>query len=276
MSEVKENSFRVFLTFLKTKSFLKHLGLAAFIAFGLMFVVLQALNPITHHGESLSVPDFTGLSLKKANKLAKSKNLKIEIIDSVDNAPGKKGTIIAQIPPPNFKVKEGRTIHVTYKKISPKMISMPDFTGVSLVQAKADIETYGLRIGRLKYIPDIATNNVLEQMYNGKPIKTGTSIERGATIDLILGLGKSDVPIVVPDLIGYTKLDAVQKATDNSLNIGAFIYDETVITIEDSLDAIVWKQSPPMNVQSTLGAAIDIWLSLDPDKIKPRKEDDEQ
>jgi beta-lactam-binding protein with PASTA domain len=268
MDEVKENSSQSFLAFIKTKTFLKHFAFSLLVAFGVVFTVLQALGPLTHHGESLSVPDFTGLSLKKAYKLSREKNLKLEIIDSVDNAPGKRGTVIAQTPPPNFKVKEGRTIHITLKTFNPKKILMPDFTGVSLVQAKADIETFGLKIGRLKYRPDIATNNVLEQLYNGKPIKPGTLIQRGSTIDLILGLGESGTAVVVPNLIGYTRQDAVQKATDNSLNIGSFIFDETVITSEDSTDAVVWKQSPGMNVQSTMGSPIDVWLTLDPDKIK--------
>jgi eukaryotic-like serine/threonine-protein kinase len=272
MSEVKENSFHLFLAFVKTKLFLKHFVLSILAALVIIFFVLQSLGILTHHGESLSVPDFRGLSLKKAYKLSKEKNLKLEIIDSVDNAPGKRGTVIDQIPSPNFKVKEGRTIHITLKTFIPKKISMPDFTRVSLVQAKADIETYGLKIGRLKYVPDIATNNVLEQMYNGKPIKPGTQIQRGSSIDLILGLGKSDQAVIVPNLVGYTKLDALQKATDNSLNIGSFIYDETVITTEDSISAIVWKQSPGMNVQSTMGTPVDVWLTLDSDKIKSIKQ----
>jgi len=276
MSEIKENKFQLFLAFVRTKSFLKHFAFSILVAIGILITVLQSLGLVTHHGESLSVPDFSGLSLKKAYKLAKSKDLKIEIIDSVDNVPGKRGTIIGQTPPANFKVKEGRTVHVTLKTFNPKMILMPDFKGVSLIQAKADIETYGLKIGRLKYVPDIATNNVLEQTFEGKPIKPGTSIQRGSSIDLVLGLGKSDQAVIIPNLIGYTRQDAIQEATDNSLNIGAFNYDETVITTDDSLSAIVWKQTPVMNVQSTMGAPVDVWLTLDPDKIKSIKKGDGQ
>jgi eukaryotic-like serine/threonine-protein kinase len=267
MDEAKQNSFQVFLAFIKTKTFLKHFSLSIFIAFGLVFVVLKSLGTITHHGESLSVPDFRGFTLKKAYKLSREKNLRLEIMDSVYNVPGKKGTVVDQTPPPNFKVKEGRTIHLVLKSFNPQRIDMPDFTGVSLVQAKADIETYGLIIGRLIYRPDIATNNVLEQLYNGRPIKPGTTIDKGSTIDLVLGLGKSNEAVIVPNLIGSTRSAAIQKATDNSLNIGAFIYDETVITSEDSTSAIVWKQSPVMNITSAMGSPIDIWLSLDPNKI---------
>ena len=280
MNEVGKKTFRdrftVFVAFIKSKSFFKHFSIAIILGLGILFFVLQSLEFVTHHGESLSVPDFTGLSLKKANKLARQKNLKLKIIDSVDNAPGKRGTVIAQIPPANFKVKEGRTIHITLKRFNPRKIEMPDFRGISLVQAKADIETYGLKIGKLKYVPDIATNNVLEQMHNGRPIDPGTPIEKNSVIDLILGLGSDGRIVIVPDLLGFSKSDAIQKTTDNSLNIGRFIFDETVHTTDDTLSAIIYKQSPGKNVQAVIGSTIDLWLTLDDEKIKSINDADGQ
>lgn len=280
MSENSKSSFtenlRLFASFLKTKTFFLHLGLTIFAFVSLLAIVYYSLGIITHHGESQSVPDFTGLTLAKAFELADDKNLTIEVIDSVFSAPGKKGTIITQNPPPNFKVKKGRTIHVTIKTFNPEKILMPDFTGVSLIQAKADIESYGLKIGKLKYVPDIATNNVLEQYYNGKPIAPGTRIEKNSKIDLVLGLGASGQITTVPDLLALNRNEAVQKATDNSLNVGTMNYDETVITSEDSLEALVWKQSPNPDAQMSMGAGITLWLTLDPDKIQSIKNEDGQ
>ncbi len=257
-----------FGAFLITKTFLKHLGISILVGFVLLFLVFQSLNIITHHGEGLSVPDFTGKTLVQAIETAEESDLKIEVNDSVYNAPGKKGTIIAQSPSPDFKVKKGRTIHVVIKTFNPERISMPDFTGVSLIQAKADIETYGLKIGKLQYVPDIATNNVLEQMFKGKPISPGTLIEKNSRIDLVLGKGEANEATLVPDLHGLTRSDAIQKATDNSLNIGALVFDETVITTEDSTMAVVWKQTPIKNYQTTMGSIIDLWLTLDTEKLQ--------
>jgi beta-lactam-binding protein with PASTA domain len=265
-----------FGAFLITKAFLKHLGLSVLVILVLLFVVFQSLNVITHHGEGLSVPDFTGKTLKQAIADAKAIDLKIEVNDSVYNAPGKKGTIIRQNPSPDFKVKKGRTIHVQIKAFNPERIKMPDFTGVSLIQAKADIETYGLKIGKLQYVPDIATNNVLEQMYNGRPIAPGTVIEKDSRIDLVLGMGESNEVTIVPDLKGFTRSDALQKATDHSLNIGAMVFDETVITTEDSTMAKVWKQTPIKNYQTTMGSLIDLWLTLDTEKLQTNNDDNLQ
>ncbi len=280
MSENSEskfsNNFKAFGSFLTTKTFLMHLSISLLAFFSLMMIIFHSLGVITHHGEGLSVPDFTGMSLKDAMELASDKNLELKIIDSVYNAPGKKGSIISQTPPPNFKVKEGRNIHVVLKTFNPEKISMPDFTGVSLIQAKADIESFGLKIGNLRYVPDIATNNVLRQFFNGKPIAPGTSIEKNSSIDLELGRGASGQITQVPNLLGFNRGEAYQKATDKSLNIGAMNFDETVITTEDSITAIVWKQSPSKNAQSTMGSSIEIWLTLDSDKIDLIKNEDGQ
>ena len=264
---------KAFGAFLITKSFLKHFGISILVVIALLFVVFQSLNIITHHGEGLSVPDFTGKTLNEAILTAEQSDLQIEVNDSVYNAPGKKGTVILQIPPPDFKVKKGRTIHVVIKTFNPERIDMPDFTGVSLVQAKADIETYGLKIGTLKYVPDIATNNVLEQMYGGRAIAPGTKIEKNSRIDLVLGMGESNEVTLVPDLHGFTRSNVIQKVTDNSLNIGAMIFDETVVTTEDSTTAVVWKQAPFKNYQVTMGSTVDLWLTLDPEKMNSNNDD---
>lgn len=258
-------------SFIFSKLFLKNLIFAILLVIILLFGSFYSLNLITHHGEGLSVPDFTGMSIKQVAIEAKSKNLKFRIIDSVFNVPGKKGTITAQTPPADFKVKEGRTILLTIKTFNPKRIPMPDFTGVSLIQAKADIETYGLKIGKLKYIPDIATNNVLEQMFRGKPISPGTIIETNSVIDLILGLGKSNKVTIVPDLRGLNSDEATQSTADNSLNIGILIYDQIVESSQDSTNAVIWKQSPGKNTQITIGSPIDIWLTLDMNKVDAGK-----
>jgi hypothetical protein len=76
MNEVKGNSFKRFKEFIKSKLFLKHFSLSIVVGIGLIFVIFQSLGTCTHHGEGLSVPDFSGLSLKKAIKLAKGKKPK--------------------------------------------------------------------------------------------------------------------------------------------------------------------------------------------------------
>ena len=250
-----------------SKEMLKQYG------FGILFVVVAIsiiflwLNISTNHGEEFSVPDFSGLTVKEAAIKADEHDLVLEVIDSVYNGIGKRGTVLDQNPPPDFKVKSGRKIFVTIKSVNPKIIKMPDFIHTTLVQAKADIETYGLRIGKISYEPSIYDNVVLKQQYKGENIKPGTDIEQGAEIELILGKSADMGNTVTPDLRGLTKEEAELEAAEFMLNIGIVLYDETVITYKDSVNAKVIKQTPKPNISFRPGDEIDIVMSMLTDTI---------
>ncbi|PLX05774.1 MAG: hypothetical protein C0596_18960 [Marinilabiliales bacterium] len=126
-------------------------------------------------------------------------------------------------------------------------------------------ESYGLVIGNLRYVPDIAVNVVIKQMYEGDDIAPGSKIKKGSKIDLILGLGLSDKTTLVPSLIGMTYKDASNTLLDLYLNTGAVNYDETVETKRDSVNAKVYRQSPGHSTinEVNLGYNVDIWLTID-------------
>ncbi len=254
--------------FLIQKKLLINYGVALAVIVLLLGATFLYLRISTHHGETLSVPDFSGLTVKEAQDIAKTKNLHIQIVDSVFNGIGKRGTIIDQTPPPEIKVKENRKIFVTIKSVLPKILKMPDFIHSTLVQAKSDIETYGLRVGKLTYEPSIFDNVVLKQKYNNEEILPGTDISQGSEIELVLGKSKDMDNTVSPNLIGLKLQEAELEAAESMLNIGTVIYDKTIVSHKDSLNAKVIKQHPLPNIIYEPGAQIDIWLSLNSDTLK--------
>ena len=259
--------FKQFLKFITQKKFLIHYGIAAGFIIIVLTVTFLSLRISTHHGQTLSVPDFSGLTVKQANETANSKNLRIEIIDSIYNGFGKRGTIIDQNPPPDIKVKENRRIFVTIKSVLPKIIKMPNFIHATLIQAKADIETYGLRIGQLSYEPSIFDNVVLKQKYKNAEILPGTDIQQGAEIELVLGKSQNLGNTVTPDIYGLTLEEAELEAADFMLNIGTVLYDETIKTHDDSINAKIIRQRPKPNIIYQPGEQIDVWLSLNADSL---------
>ena len=50
---------------------------------------------------------------------------------------------------------------------------MPSVTGVSLRQARATLESYGLSLGKISYKPDMFMNRVLEQRLNDSSAEPG-------------------------------------------------------------------------------------------------------
>ena len=256
----KTNIFKDFFKYFISKKFIINIILAFILVVVILGSTFLFLKKFTNHGQQFYTPSFKGLTVSESHQLAKEKKLKIEIIDSTADAFGKKGTIIDQTPPTNFMVKQGRTIFLTKKNLLARKIAMPNLKNMSLIEANAIVATSKLKIGKKEYRPSKYENYVLEQKVSGQIIKPGTIIEEGTTIDLVVGQSKDGEETKIPDLTGLTLADAAIRATDNSLNIGAAIFDNTVITKRDTLDAVVYKQTPKKNWKADLGDAIDIWL----------------
>ena len=258
-----------FLKFLLTKVFLKNLLIAVGIGIFLIIASLIWLRVFTHHGQALTVPDLTGLTLEEVAVVTKSKNIRYAVTDSVFFKDLPKGTVVKQNPRQGMKVKEYRTIYLSMNAVNPERVTMPTVTGVSLRQARAILETYGLNLGKISYMPDIAVNNVLEQKLDNELILPGSLVIKGSTIDLVLGRGLSDQTTVVPNLVGIDVFAAKELLADRYLNYGALVYDNSVATGLDSLYAFVWKQRPEVTeeIRLQLGSNVDLWVTVDSTKL---------
>ncbi len=258
-----------FLRFLISKIFLKNFGLAILITVALVLILLLWLKIFTHHNRYKPVPDFYGLTAKEAVDFAEKKKLRIEIMDSVYNTSAVRGTVVEQNPGMGKLVKKNRRIFLTINAHNLEMVVMPGVVGLSHRQAKAVLETMGLEVGRLSYLPDLAINNVLKQKHNGTEIEEGDTLPKGSTIDLVLGTGLSNRRTIAPDLTGYSFERARSRILESALNIGAVLFDETVLNEEDSSEAFVWKQNPLHDEESRvrLGSPVYLWLTVDSTKL---------
>jgi len=201
--------------------------------------------------------------------VAKGKKIRYNVTDSVFYKELPRGTVVKQNPKQDSKVKVNRTIYITMNAMNPERIAMPTLTGVSLRQARAIIETNGLAFGKILYKPDIAVNNVLQQMLGDSIIDPGSMVVKGSTINLVLGNGLSQRTTVVPDLVGSDVSRAKGLLADRFLNYGAIVYDNSIATAIDSLFAFVWKQNPPVEgeVRLQLGSSVDIWVTVDSTRL---------
>lgn len=235
---------------------------AAFVA-GFILLAALSLRLITRHNRYTTVPDFSGMSYVAAREAAADAGMKVRIEDSVYVKRVPKGGVYSQNPKPGATVKRGRAIDLTLNATSPKMVEMPALVGLSMRQAKAELISRGLQVGKFIYRSDIATNNVLRQWYNGKNIAPGRPIEAGSKIDLVLGLNYEDDSTFIPQLIGLSAHRAVDVLHDNSLNVTSLHYDRAVRTYEDSLAAVVYYQSPETSSEPVkMGTGVSLRLRL--------------
>lgn len=261
--------------FLKSRIFLYNI-LGAIAVFIIVFWLgTSALNSYTRHGETITVPDLSGMTFEKAKQILSDRNLEIAIADSAFNDKKPKMAVLEQNPSANSKVKEGRTIYLTVNAKIPPQVKMPDLTDNSLKQAQMILENIGLRVGQLIYKPDLAQNVVLDWMVRGRHIVIGDNIKKGSTVDLILGDGLGNTEVEVPELIGHTLREVKFILDASSLNLGAVIADNTVRG--DSLNAIVYKQTPsPIDTDNklNLGEAVDVYITLDQFKLDTQEEEE--
>ena len=255
--------------FILSKVFVKNLGFAIVIIVGIIMVLLIWMNFYTRHGQARPVPDFYGLTLKETVKLAKKSRLRYQVVDSVYTTLVPRGCIAEQNPKPGFKVKKWRNIILTINAFKPEMVAVPNLVDLPIRQAKALIESSGLTLGESRYKPDLSINVVIEQLYNGKKISEGDSLQKGSAVDLILGKGLSNERTPVPFLIGMNLEPAKNKILFSSLSLGTYVYDNSIRSGEDTLKAFVYKQNPEYKNDANLqlGSAIYLWLTVDSAKL---------
>jgi eukaryotic-like serine/threonine-protein kinase len=245
------------ISFLRSKSFIYHLILSIAFGIALLWISLQLLEGFTRHGRYIEVPNIEGMTKDQAQQVLKRMNLRAVINDSIYDTARDKGTVASQNPLPGAEVKRNRAIYLTTVAILPEMASMPDLTDLSFRQAQALLQTYGLNVGRLEYVPSIARNAVLQQKYNNGTIQPGTQVEKGTRIDLVLGSGEGSSYVSVPLVIGKTREEAVRIINASSLNVGQEVF------LDESMENVrVYRQSPnSLNRKEkiAMGSTVDLY-----------------
>lgn len=230
------------------------------------------LNVVTQHNRELIVPDFTNMTVAEAEALAADAGMRVEVTDSVYAKRIRKGAVRDQNPAPGSKVKEGRRISLTINALNAKKVTMPNLIDLSMRQALAELQSRGLVLGKLIYVRDMATNNVLRQLHGNREIAPGTTVETDTVVDLVVGLNPdTEASTYVPDVLGKRYMSAVDALHKQSLNIKTLRFDDSVKTYEDSLDAVVYRQSPEASdIPVNLGNDVSLYLTVNPERIPSR------
>lgn len=246
----------------------RNLVLAVVFVIAVVLGVNILLGVITQHNREYTVPDFTNMTVAEASLAARDAGLKAVVQDSVFVRRMKRGAVFMQTPKGGSHVKKGRTVRLTINAMNAKEVSMPLLVGYSMRQAKAELASKGLTLGRLVYVNDMATNNVLKQLCGEREIAAGTPVESGTAIDLIVGLSADDSRTYAPDVVGMKYIRAVDAVHDNSLNVTRLYFDSEIRSYSDSLDAVVYRQRPGKESGAlTMGSGVTLWLTTDPEKI---------
>ncbi len=243
-----------------------------------MAVIAHVVMQIgTRHGSRRTVPDFSGVQLLEAQRLARRHDLKLQINDSLFVPAYEGGIVLDQLPKGGVEVKPGRTVYITINSFRQKMVPVPFVADRSLRQAKNMLEIAGLEIAQLIYRPDMATNYVLDEYFGRQRITETTRVEAemGSGVTLYVGVQPGHNVTVVPQVIGLSLRDAKSRLWELGLNVGKVAFDDG-INLLNQKDAHVYMQSPKAERHVVLGAKVDLQLTLDGQKVTARLRDAEE
>lgn len=177
--------------FLTSKVFFTQLAIALVIVVALAFVILKWLDFTTNHGEEITVPDLSKLSVEAAEEKLDEVDLEYVLLDTTDFQAGyPKFSVVKQDPIAGAKVKSGRKIYIKINSDKYQEVTIPNLIEKTLRQVEPTIVSLGLEIGKKTYKPYLGKDMVLEVYLNGKKLKPGDKVSKASKIDLVLGDGK--------------------------------------------------------------------------------------
>jgi len=235
-----------------------------------IFGLSMFFDSYTKHDEFVEVPNFEGFHYTEIESYLNDKNLGYFISDSVFNSEMPRGVVIEQQPEAGALVKPGRKIYLTINSVIPPSVLLPELKDFTVRQVVNKIPTYGLKIDSIIYKPAECDNCVIGVLYKGKEIQTGTRIEKGKSITIIVGQGIGNERLNIPYLYELSLGAARNKLNSLGLNLGYVEFDTTVNNADDSIQAFVFAQYPKYDTVNMLrqGQAIDLILTLDSNKLE--------
>jgi beta-lactam-binding protein with PASTA domain len=198
-------SFRKYLT---SKVFLAQIITVIAIIGGLAFLFFNSLKYLTNHGEEITIPDLSKMSVEQAEEKLYDLDLDYIILDTVDfREQFPKLTIVEQEPKAGAKVKAGRKIYLKINAETFTMVTVPDLIEKTYRQAVPTLKAVGLQEGEITYKPYLGKDMVLEMLHNGKRLKAGDKILKSSRIDLVLGDGKV---VFEESMLDSTAVDSIE------------------------------------------------------------------
>lgn len=247
-----------------------HLGIILLLTtVGGLWFFYSYLPSATHHNETVTVPDLEGIHLDNIDEFLTQRNLNYEVLaDSGFTDAFDPKTVLVQYPLAGSKVKENRKIFLTLNATNPPKVKMPALVDGSVKNAQLVLDSYGLELGSIEYVPDLAQNAVLEQRYNGQKIAAGEMISKGTRIDLLVGDGLGNTLLEVPDLSGLEMEEAEVVIIGSGLKVGGTLFRNPSLSDRDPKDQaqqqqdrlVIVKQSPAAGSNIRIGEEVDVWI----------------
>lgn len=164
--------------------------LSGFLLVGSCAMVFFWVRPYLMPATVVVVPNLVGMSESDADRLAKDRGLKLEVVDRQFRDDPPAGQVYQMRERPGEKILPGQPLAVWVSK-GPEMVDVPDVARMGLDKARQVLESAGLKVGGVTRVWDFTepAGNVVDQ--GGL---AGQRKVRGTGIDLTVSKGPEPEP----------------------------------------------------------------------------------
>jgi eukaryotic-like serine/threonine-protein kinase len=193
------NTGSVMMRFLKGIGiFLALIGVGVASAFAVIALLL--------HQEEVRVPDLAGKDIVAVIETLNQLGLQLKVDGREPNATLPRDTVVSQSPAPESGIKKGRQVHVVVSQ-GPSDLLAPNVVGEHFRKADIMVRQAGFRPGDISQVySDSADRGVVMAQYP----QSGSPIEKGGTIGMLVSSGKKPDILVMPRLVGKKTEEALR------------------------------------------------------------------
>ena len=181
-----------------------NIALYALIFLNLFFLSAVISYQVTFHGETVRVPDLTGMTFDEAYSELSAKKLTLVQAGIQLHEKYEKGQIIIQDPPDGSRLKLLQEIKVVLSGGKEKVI-VPRMRGRSFQLISTTLDEYGLFKGRDAHVysPAYSAGRIIAQ----SPLAE-QEVPKGTRVSFLVSEGERGRKYLMPDLIGRREADA--------------------------------------------------------------------
>ena len=216
--------------------------------FGILLMNFIIMPIIVRHGDIVTVPDVTEITLTDAEKLIKSMKLEpyIELYDYDPSVP--ENYVFKQEPPPGTELKVSRRVKLWVSK-GQKEIPVPYLVGLPFIQAENILHRFELKVAKVESVET-------DSHPPGRVIRTfpeaNIPVSKNTGIKIIISKGTEKEGYPMPNLFGRNIREVEKPLQDIGLIIGNIKYIQT----ENGEEGEIILQTPQPDVLVSPGDTI--------------------
>jgi serine/threonine-protein kinase len=204
--------------------------------------------------EEVRVPDLTGQDIITVIEVVGQHGLQLKVDRREPSQTIPRDAVVSQAPPPGTGLKKGRAVHVVVSQ-GPSELLAPRLIGEQYRKAEILLRQGGL----LSFdVARVWSETIERDLVIAQDPPTGTPLEKGGGVSLLVSLGKKGRLYVTPSLVGK-KAEAAARLVDR-MGLQHRIVSRSSSTRQQTGDRVVVRQKPAAGYLLTADTVVELMV----------------